>query len=216
MNELELLADLHRDTERQGPGGQDETRLALELSGLRDRQDLSIADLGCGTGAATLVLAEALDARIVALDFLEVFLDALKVRAIKAGVAERITPRHASMEALDFPAASLDAIWSEGAIYNIGFSRGVREWRRFLKPGGILAVSELTWLTERRPAELEAYWRARYPEVDTASAKLAVLEQHGYTPLSYFVLPRRCWLDGYYRPLQQRFPAFLKTHGNSP
>ncbi|MGM0639116.1 MAG: SAM-dependent methyltransferase, partial [Pseudomonadota bacterium] len=35
-------------------------------------------------------------------------------------------------------------------------------------------------------------------------------------PLGYFVLPRRCWLEGYYRPLQQRFPAFLKTHGNSP
>ncbi len=216
MNELELLADLHRDTERQGPGGQDETRLALELSGLRDRQDLSIADLGCGTGAATLVLAEALDARIVAVDFLEPFLDTLKVRAFEAGVVERITPRHASMEALDFPAESLDAIWSEGAIYNIGFSRGVREWRRFLKTGGILAVSELTWLTEHRPAELEAYWRAQYPEVDTASAKLAVLERQGYTPLGYFVLPRRCWLDGYYRPLQQRFPAFLKTHGNSP
>ncbi len=216
MNELELLADLHRDTERQGPGGQDETRLALALSGLRDRQDLSIADLGCGTGAATLVLAEALDARIVAVDFLQPFLDTLKVRAIEAGVAERITPRHASMEALDFPAESLDAIWSEGAIYNIGFSRGVRQWHRFLKSGGILAISELTWLTEHRPAELEAYWRAQYPEVDTASAKMAVLERHGYTPLGYFVLPRRCWLDGYYRPLQQRFPAFLKTHGNSP
>lgn len=216
MNELELLANLHRDTERQGPGGQDETRLALALSGLRDRQDLSIADLGCGTGAATLVLAEALGARIVAVDFLEPFLDTLKVRAIEAGVAERITPRHASMEALDFPAESLDAIWSEGAIYNIGFSRGVREWHRFLKTGGILAVSELTWLTEHHPAELEAYWRAQYPEVDTASAKMAVLERHGYTPLGYFVLPRRCWLDGYYRPLQQRFPAFLKTHVYSP
>ena len=216
MNELELLADLHRDTERQGPGGQDETRLALALSGLRDRQDLSIADLGCGTGAATLVLAEALDARIVAVDFLQPFLDTLKARAFEAGLAERISPRHASMEALDFAPESLDAIWSEGAIYNIGFSRGVREWRRFLKTGGILAVSELTWLTEHRPAELEAYWRAQYPEVDTASAKLAVLERHGYTPLGYFVLPRRCWLDGYYRPLQQRFPAFLKTHGSSP
>ncbi len=216
MNELELLADLHRDTERQGPGGQDETRLALALSGLRDRQDLSIADLGCGSGAATLVLAEALDARIVAVDFLEPILDTLEARAFEAGLAERISPRHASMEALDFAPESLDAIWSEGAIYNIGFSRGVREWHRFLKSGGILAISELTWLTEHRPAELEAYWRAQYPEVDTASAKMAVLERHGYTPLGYFVLPRRCWLDGYYRPLQQRFPAFLKTHGNSP
>ncbi|WP_254276942.1 class I SAM-dependent methyltransferase [Halomonas sp. 3H] len=216
MNKLELLADLHRDTERQGPGGQAETRLALQLAGLCERRDLDIADLGCGTGASTLVLAEALDARIVAVDFLEPFLDTLKARALEAGVAERITPRHASMEALNFAAESLDAIWSEGAIYNLGFARGVREWRRFLKPGGILAVSELTWLTEQRPAELDAYWRDQYPEVDTASAKLAVLEHHGYAPLGYFVLPPHCWRENYYRPLQERFPAFLKAHRNSP
>jgi len=216
MNELELLADLHRHNERQGPGGQAETRLALALCGLRDRRDLDIADLGCGTGASTLVLAEALDARIVAVDFLEPFLDTLKARAFEAGLAERITTRLASMEALDFAAKSLDAIWSEGAIYNIGFARGVRDWRRFLKPGGILAVSELTWLTEQRPAELDAFWRAQYPEVDTASAKMAVLERHGYTPLGFFVLPPHCWREHYYRPLQERFPVFLKAHGNSP
>ncbi|WP_416140826.1 class I SAM-dependent methyltransferase [Halomonas sp. HK25] len=120
------------------------------------------------------------------------------------------------MEALDFAAESLDAIWSEGAIYNIGFERGVSEWRRFIKPDGILAVSELTWLTERRPADLDTHWREHYVEVDTASAKLALLERQGYAPLGYFVLPRRCWLDGYYRPLQQRFAAFLQAHGNSP
>ncbi|WP_445000670.1 class I SAM-dependent methyltransferase [Halomonas mongoliensis] len=216
MNELELLADLHRHNERQGPGGQAETRLALQLAGLCERRNLAIADLGCGTGASTLVLAEALDARIVAVDFLEPFLDTLKARAFEAGLAERITPRQASMEALDFAPESLDAIWSEGAIYNIGFARGVREWRRFLKPGGILAVSELTWLTEQRPAELDAFWRAQYPEVDTASAKLAVLERHGYSPLGYFVLPQHCWLEGYYRPLQQRFSTFLQAHDNSP
>ncbi|GED47354.1 methyltransferase type 11 [Vreelandella aquamarina] len=215
MNELALLADLHRDTERQGPCGQAETRLAIELSGLRERRGLRIADLGCGTGASTLVLAHMLDASIVAVDFLEPFLETLTARADDAGVAERIIPCTASMEALDFAAESLDAIWSEGAIYNIGFERGVREWHRFLKPGGILAVSELTWLTERRPAELDAYWREQYAEVDTAAAKMALLEHHGYAPLGYFVLPRHCWLEGYYLPLQQRFQTFLSAHENS-
>jgi hypothetical protein len=42
-----------------------------------------------------------------------------------------------------------------------------------------------------------------------------VLEHNGYTPLGYFVLPEHCWLDAYYRPMQQRFEAFLRRHGGS-
>ena len=119
------------------------------------------------------------------------------------------------MDALDFQMESLDAIWSEGAIYNIGFENGVRQWRRFLKPGGVLAVSEITWLTEHRPAEIESHWHKEYPEIDTASAKLAVLERNGFSPLGFFVLPKECWIDEYYRPMQQRFQGFLQTHGFS-
>lgn len=215
MDNLGLLIDLHITAERQGPGDAAETRRAIELSGLLERRRLKIADIGCGTGASTLVLAADLDAHITAVDFLSDFLDALGLRAAQAGLAERVTTVNASMDSLPFELGSLDAIWSEGAIYNIGFENGVRRWRRFLKPGGILVVSELTWLTANRPAELEAHWCGRYPEVDTASSKLAVLERNGYAPLGYFVLPEHCWLENYYRPLQQRFPAFLAKHGSS-
>ena len=70
MDELQLLLDLHQDGPRQGPGGDRETRLAVELSGLKHVSDLKIADIGCGTGASTLVLARELDAHITAVDFL--------------------------------------------------------------------------------------------------------------------------------------------------
>jgi SAM-dependent methyltransferase len=119
------------------------------------------------------------------------------------------------MDSLPLTVGTLDAIWSEGAIYNIGFEKGVQDWRRFLKPDGILAVSELTWLTNSRPAELELHWRSQYGEVDTASSKMAMLERNGYTPLGYFVLPEQCWLDAYYLPMQKRFAAFLKAHDSS-
>ena len=215
MEELQLLIDLHRDSPRQGPGGDDETRLALTLAGLRGSSGLRVADIGCGTGASTLVLARELDAQITAVDFLPEFLAELEQRADRAGVAERITTVSAPMENLPFEAASFDAIWSEGAIYNMGFAAGVRAWRKLLEPGGVLAVSELTWFTDRRPEALRAHWAREYPGVDTASAKLAVLEREGFSPIGYFPLPGRCWLDNYYRPLQRRFPAFLDRHGHA-
>lgn len=209
MSDLQLLVDLHRDGQRQGPGGVDETRLAVTLSGLRNAQDLRVADIGCGTGASTLVLAEELDADITAVDLLEDFLDRLAIRAQGGAFGGRIETQAASMDTLAFEAQSLDAIWSEGAIYNTGFEKGIRAWRPFLKPGGILAVSDLTWLTGNRPAELDRHWMQLYPEVATASAKIAVLEANGYAPVGYFPLGERCWLENYYRPLQARFADFL-------
>ena len=176
---------------------------------------LRIADIGCGTGASTLVLARELDAHITAVDFLPEFLDRLEDVAGRCGFGDRITTLAASMESLPFAEATYDAIWSEGAIYNMGFAAGIAAWQRFLKPGGILAVSELTWLTGQRPPELQAHWETEYAEVDTASAKMAVLESLGFSPIGYFPLPEYCWLENYYRPLQRRFPDFLARHEHS-
>jgi len=119
------------------------------------------------------------------------------------------------MDSLPFAAGSLDAIWAEGAIYNIGFEAGVRAWSGFLKSGGILAVSDLTWLTHRRPDELDDYWRGAYPEVAVASRRIALLEAAGFTPIGYFPLPKVCWLENFYRPLQTAFEPFLARQGAS-
>jgi SAM-dependent methyltransferase len=215
MDDLGLLIDLHRDADRQGPGSEDTTRLALALSGLQGRHGLAVADVGCGTGASTRVLARELDARVTAVDIVPEFLEALRSRAGQERWAGRVDTVCASMDALPFGDDSLDAIWSEGAIYRMGFADGVASWRRLLRRGGILAVSELTWTSARRPEEIDAYWRAQYPEVGTASDKLSVLERAGFAPLGYVLLAERCWLDAYYRPMRARFPAFLARHGSS-
>lgn len=215
MDDVQILIDLHKPNPRQGPGSDEHTRQALELSGLIGRKGLKVADLGCGTGASALVLAEHLDAHITAVDLFPEFLSELTRRAKGRGVAERLSTLSASIDDLPFEPESLDAIWSEGAIYNMGFEAGVEAWRTFLKPGGVLAVSEITWLTFERPAELQAHWEQEYPEVDLASGKHAVLEKQGFTPIGYFPLSESCWLEHYYRPLQARFPALLEQHGHS-
>jgi len=215
VEDMQLLIDLHKDRDRQGPGGDAETKRALNLAGIERTEPLKIADIGCGTGASTLVLARLLNARITAVDFLQDFLAVLEDRAEQKGLSEKITTRDCSMDSLPFEEAEYDVIWSEGAIYNIGFARGVTDWHRYLQVGGLLVVSEITWTTASRPPELQEYWETEYPEIDTAAAKLGILEKNGYSPIGYFVLPDHCWLDNYYRPLQDRFADFLDRHGNS-
>ena len=208
----DLLIDLHKGNKRQGPGGIEHTKQALALSGLDRAKPLLVADLGCGTGCSTFVLAEHLNANILAVDLFEDFLHVLTEGARERGLDDKIKTLACSMEDLPFEESSLDAIWSEGAIYNMGFEKGVEYFKRFLKPGGILAVSEITWLTKDRPKEIQHHWDAEYPEIATASDKVKILEHHGYCLNGYFPLPVSSWLDNYYSPLESTFASFLSKH----
>lgn len=215
MDDLDLIVDLHRRNRRQGPGSDQTTRDLISLAGLDRSRRLRIADIGCGTGAASFVLAETLDADVVSVDLVGTFLDELRERAGRRGVADRIVPLEASMTDLPFADGEFDVIWSEGAVYSMGFADGVAAWRRFLAPDGVLVLSEITWLTATRPTALEEHWRSEYPEIDVASAKLAVLERNGFSPLAYVTLPPQCWQQEYYEPLLAGLDAFCERHGNS-
>ena len=119
------------------------------------------------------------------------------------------------MDDLPFGKEEFDIIWSEGAIYIMGFEAGIKTWKDYIKPGGYLAVSEITWLTGSRPAEIEEHWNSEYPEIDTASGKIKLLEENGFSPAGYFTLPEESWIDTYYKPMEERFASFLEKHNNS-
>ncbi|MFZ5907571.1 MAG: class I SAM-dependent methyltransferase [Nitrospirota bacterium] len=215
MEAFQLLIDLHRNANRQGPGGDEETEKALNLAAIDRDAPLKIADIGCGTGASTRVLARLLNARITAVDFLQEFLDVLGSKAEIEGLSNKIEPLCCSMDSLPFKDEAFDVIWSEGAIYNIGFKKGVIDWNRYLKPGGLLVASEISWITDTRPSEIQKHWESEYPEIDLASSKMSILEKNGYSPIGYFALPEHCWLDNYYRPMQDSFQDFLDRNGDS-
>ncbi|ORC29898.1 SAM-dependent methyltransferase [Marispirochaeta aestuarii] len=215
MTELELLIDFHKDAERQGPGSTADTLRALSFIDLNRNSPLKVADIGCGSGAQTIILAQNIAGRITAVDLFPEFLDRLRQKSAGLGLQDKITPLKASMEDLSFGREEYDIIWSEGAIYNIGFEKGIKYWKSFLKPGGYLALSELTWITNSRPREIEEHWNREYPEIDTASGKIRILEENGFSPAGYFPLPRSSWIDNYYEPMEERFEDFLIRHGNS-
>jgi ubiquinone/menaquinone biosynthesis C-methylase UbiE len=72
---LELLIDLHKQANRQGPGGDKETEKAIALAMLDKMKQLKIAGIGCGTGASVILLAQQLNAQITAVDFLSEVID---------------------------------------------------------------------------------------------------------------------------------------------
>jgi len=215
MSELELIIDLHKNSERQGPGSPEATKRALSFISFESDQHLNVADLGCGTGGQTITLAEELQATIAAIDLFPAFLEDLQKRAEEKNLEHKIRSLTKSMDDLDFEAESLDLIWSEGAIYNLGFAEGIQQWKPYLKRGAYLAVSEITWLTQERPQEISQFWEKHYPQIDSAGNKIRILEEQGFSLSGYFFLPPEDWLAHYYFPLENRFQAFLERHNYS-
>lgn len=215
MTELELIIDLHKNSERQGPGSERDTLKALEFLNLPTGQELKVADIGCGSGGQTITLAKNLNGQITAVDLFPEFLNELNEKSQKLGLTDKIVTLKKSMDDLPFKKGELDLIWSEGAIYNIGFDKGLKKWKDYLKVGGYLAVSEITWITQSRPKELEKFWQDEYPEIDIASNKIKHLESNGYTLVGYFYLSQKSWIENYYKPIEARFETFLKRHDNS-
>ena len=209
--DFSLICEYFSSISRQGPDSDESTQRALSM--IHDLGDDSvIADLGCGCGSQTIQLALHTQAKVKALDLFPLFIDKLMERCRKAGVADRVEAIEGAMCNLPFEKASLDVIWSEGAIYNIGFKRGITEWREYLKPDGWLAVSEASWLTDSRPSEIEDFWNEAYPEVDTIANKVQQLKDAGYHDVNTFVLPKECWIDNFYLPQREAQRLFLERY----
>ncbi len=215
MTEIDLIIDLHKNTQRQGPGSEKDTLNALNLIGLSLDPEVKLADIGCGSGGQTLTLAQNFSGHITAVDLFPEFLDELNEKSKKLGLEGKIKTLKASMDNLPFMPGEFDVIWSEGAIYNMGFEKGIRNWKKFLKEGGYLALSEITWTTISRPQEIDDFWKSECPEIDTAANKIKILESNGYSLVGYFILSEDSWIENYYKPLESQFGYFLKRHENT-
>jgi ubiquinone/menaquinone biosynthesis C-methylase UbiE len=206
---FDLINEYFTELERQGPGSPEETIKALGfISNLSSKT--KIADLGCGTGAQTMVLAKNTKATITALDLYAGSIDKLNTTARKLGLQNRVKGIVGSMDHLPFQNDEFDLIWSEGAIANIGFEKGLNQWKQFLKKDGYVAVTYESWFTDERPAEIEKWWLDAVPEIDTIGHNITTLQKTGYIPVAVFTLPEYCWTENYFIPQKERQEEFLK------
>ncbi|QIA07608.1 class I SAM-dependent methyltransferase [Draconibacterium halophilum] len=212
--DLNLICEYFSHLERQGPGSPEVTTKALSF--IEDlSENAKIADLGCGTGGQTMILAQHTPGQISGLDLFPTFIDLFNKNAEELNLQERVKGLVGSMDQLPFQPEELDLIWSEGAIYNIGFERGLREWKKFLKPGGYVAVSEASWFTGERPQEIHDFWMDAYPGIDTIPNKVAQMQQAGYLPVASFILPDNCWIEHFYMLQTKAQKVFLKKHAGN-
>jgi SAM-dependent methyltransferase len=209
--DFNLICEYFSLIERQGPGSPEMTIKALSFIDNLTEQSM-ITDLGCGTGGQTMTLAQQTAGKVLGMDLFPAFIDRFNENAASLNLQHRVNGVVGSMDELPFEPESLDLIWSEGAIYNIGFERGLTEWRNYLKSGGYIAVTEASWFTDERPAEINDFWNAAYPEIDTIPVKVSQLQKAGYVPVATFCLPEYCWTTNFYEPQIAAQELFLKKY----
>lgn len=123
--DFNLISEFFLNAKRQGPGSEEATVKALNfIDGIT--KDTMIADLGCGTGCQTIYLANNTPAQITALDIGPESIEKLNNTIAQKNLGNRVKAITGSMDNLPFEKNSLDIIWSEGAIYHIGYEKGLQ------------------------------------------------------------------------------------------
>jgi SAM-dependent methyltransferase len=121
----------------------------------------TVLDVGCGAGIDTILAARAVGerGRAIGLDVLEEMCERARRHAREARVDDRTRFVRGEMEDMPLPDASVDVVVSNGVI-NPRKSRVLAEIRRVLRPGGRIAVADLT-VDEELPPEVrtsDAAW----------------------------------------------------------
>ena len=203
---VKIFFEVHSGLPREGPGDNESTKKAYSmLRALPEKP--RIIDIGCGPGMQTITLAKLSNGKITAVDNHQPFLEQLKKNAEKEGVSEKITVVNGDMTALDYEDSTFDLIWCEGAIFVIGFEKGLREWKRLLTGKGYLVVSELCWLKLDPPEEVKKFLMEEYPPIKTIKGNLETIKKAGYRVISHFVLPKESWWTHYYKPIEAKIPS---------
>lgn len=212
---MNIFFEIHKNLPREGPGSSECTQKAYSY--LKELPpEPSILDIGCGPGAQTIELAKRTDGKIVALDNHAPFLDQLNHQAKREGVENKIKIIEGSMFDMPFDEETFDVVWSEGAIFIIGFKKGLQEWRRFLKRNGYIVVSELSWLRSEPPKQLSQYWDRVFPEMKTVENNLNIIKCLGFKSVGHFVVPESGWWDEYYTPMGKRIVGLREKHKGDP
>lgn len=201
MEGIEYFYELFEAIPRGGPGNNKSTRMAFDAIPKLPEQPL-ILDIGCGPGVQTIELAKLSKGTIIALDNHQAFLNTLMKKAEEENLLDQIVTKNRSMLDMDFAANTFDIIWSEGALYFMGFQNGLRSCHQLLKSDGFLAVTEIVYLVNDPPAPLIQYFEKEYPDIKAVKDNIDLIKNERFNLIINFTLPKLSWLDSFYLPME--------------
>ena len=211
MEGIEYIYELCELLPRSGPGDNEYTKRAFNSIPQLQTPPF-ILDIGCGQGMQAIELAKISNGKIIAIDNHQAFLDILMERTKKQRLEEKIIPKNVSMLDMDFEEQTFDIIWSEGALYFMGFQNGLKRCHQLLKDKGYLAVTELVYTVPNPPNAVGEYFDTEYPDIKNIEENFETIKKEKFNLISNFTLPESAWLNNYYLPMEKELPRLNKKY----
>jgi ubiquinone/menaquinone biosynthesis C-methylase UbiE len=122
--------------------GADATAELARLAGVQ--AGWTVLDAGSGLGGPSRHLAERYGCHVEGVDLTPAFVEVAELLSERAGLADRLSYTVGDVTALPFEPARFDLVWCEHVVMNIADRPSLyREFRRVLKPGGLLAFYDV-------------------------------------------------------------------------
>ena len=132
---------------------------------------------------------------VIGIDIDQLALDKFASKIPDSGFSDRVKALNCSLINMNFPDESFNIIWSEGSIYAIGFEKGLKEWKRFLKSDGYMVIHD---------------------EQGNVREKLDQISVCGYNLMGYFLLSQDTWRREYFDPLEKLVNEFQPKLTDDP
>lgn len=203
--------EMFHGMERMCPGGPGTRRKMMKA--IPSEREINILDVGCGQGQGSIALAEAFPkARIIAIDTNQDYIRQLNQQAMARGLAQQLQGMVMSMDALTFPHAQFDVIWAEGSIYIMGFEEALEDWKKFLRPEGLILCNDLCWKESLVSKRYKTEITEVFGELDFYKHRGQMAKDKGYIQKDLFLQPHSDWAEGYYLPLSRRLEEMKEKY----
>lgn len=207
--------EVFQGMERLSPGGVGSTRKMMKC--IPEKEELSILEIGCGQGQTTLALAQRFPkARIIAIDTNQDYIRHLNQKATALGIAQQVQGVVMSVHEMQFPTGQFDVIWAEGSIYLTGFDTALEEWKKYLRPEGLLIANDLCWKEKLVSSQYIKRIEEVFGPLQYYKEKGRSVTGKGFALVEEFVQPNCDWLQGYYYPMSARLTELEEKYPDSP
>lgn len=162
------------------------SRKIVDTLGLRPGE--SLLDAGCGSGRATIDVADHYDAQVTGITISPVEAARAQSRAQESGVSDQVRFEVADYHTLPFPEDHFDAVVAFESLFNAyDLEKALLEFYRVLRPGRCVAMSEIAKRTDASPLK-KPFPQAREPM--TAENWIKAFESAGFVVEEWTQSPR--------------------------